>query len=75
MPWMKVMIDVDGNPPVENVINTDTIIRFGPRGTGSYIKFMDGTSIQVLDPMSEIIEVVLRADETKKAQNGLPVNE
>lgn len=57
--------------PVEEVINTDKIVRFctwtikGVQGT--YIKFVDGTTIHVLDPMQEIIDVVLQAD-AKKAK-------
>lgn len=67
MPWMKVSVVVDGGSPIANVINTDSIARFGPTADGgSYIKFTDGTSIHVSDPMSEITEVVLKADEKKK---------
>lgn len=78
MPWMKVSVVDDESEvtrhsttddPVEEVINTDMIVRFcswtikGIQGTN--IKFVDGTSIHVLDPMQEIIDVVLQADANK----------
>lgn len=74
MPWMKVTVGKKGDEPVESVINTDTIIRFQSVGEKTYIKFVDGSILEVLDPMEEITEVVLKADE-KKAKNGLPTNQ
>ena len=63
---MSVKVVVEGSAPVDNVVNTDTISRFGPTPDGgSYIKFADGTSIHVVDPVSEITEVVLKADKQK----------
>ena len=79
MPWMKVSVIDDESEvtrqhttdkPVENAINTDTIVRFGPwiiKGVKAVnIKFVDGSSIYVSDSMEEIIQVVLKADEKKK---------
>lgn len=66
MPWMQVRVIVDDAVQIENVVNTDTISRFGSASDGgSYIKFIDGSSIRVADPMSEIVEVVLKADSKK----------
>jgi hypothetical protein len=66
MPWMDILIEVEGSAPVKNAINVDQIVRFGPRTPhGSYIKMSNGDSLQVLDPYDEILHTVLTA-ETKK---------
>jgi hypothetical protein len=75
VPWMQVQVALPEDGSIENVINTDTIIRVGSLvNGGSYIMFVDGSTLRVLDSMSEIVEVVLKADE-KKAKNGLPTNQ
>lgn len=75
MPWMKVTVGMkDGDQPVESIVNTDTIIRFQSSTGGTWIKFVDGSNLEVLDPIDEITEAVLKAD-AKKANNGLPTNQ
>lgn len=66
MPWMKLTMVIDGEEPVETVVNTDTISRFTAYDGGAQIKFSDGSSIIVADSVDEIIQVVLTADEKKK---------
>jgi len=62
MPWMDVQIEVEGQPSVENIVNTEHIVRVGPRHpSGSYIRLADGTAINVTDPFEEIKHVVLKA--------------
>lgn len=59
---------VEGGTAAEIVVNTDTISRFGAvSGDVTYLKFSDGSSIHVREPMQEIIDVVLEAD-AKKAK-------
>jgi len=54
MPWLIVKIDVEGRA-IENVVNVDTIVRFGPNvAIGSYMKFVDGGSVQLLDAYEEL---------------------
>lgn len=48
---------------VETVVNTDTISRFGAVSADvTYLKFSDGSTIHVQEPMQEIVAVVLKAD-------------
>lgn len=62
MPWMDIEVEVAGHEPIKNVVNIDTIVRFGPRATGgSYIRFVDGMAIDVSDSFDEIIQAVLKA--------------
>ncbi len=61
MSWMDVEIEVVGREPVKNVINTEAIIRFGPRLNGTYVRLVDGSSIDVLDSFEEILQAVLKA--------------
>ena len=61
MPWMDVEIEAVGRESVKSVVNTDTITRFGPTPNGTYIRFIDGSSIDVLDSFEEILQVVLKA--------------
>ena len=68
MPWMEVIVGKIGDEPVKSVINTDTIIRFMPLNGVTFIKFVDGSFLEVHDSMEEITQVVLKADEKKKAK-------
>ena len=66
MPWMQVSVEGHEHAPEETVINTDAIVLFKSSVSGgTYIKFLDGTTLLVLDPMKEIVDVVLRADANK----------
>ena len=62
MSWMEVLIEVKDNPPVKNTIRIDKITRFGPWEKGAYIKFDSGDTITVLDPYTEIQQLVLKAE-------------
>jgi hypothetical protein len=64
MAWINVTVYIDGEPGVPNVINTDTIVRFGPNRSGSYIHFVDGTSTNVTDDFKEIGQVIASAKES-----------
>lgn len=67
MPWMDVVVIHENGDTVDNVINTDTIVRFGQRAEGgTFIRFVDGSTVQVADPMDEILNTVLQADARKK---------
>jgi hypothetical protein len=70
---MKVTV-ASVNQPVESIVNTDTIVRFHGDARNTWIRFIDGSILEVLDPIEEITEAVLKADE-KKAKNGLPTNQ
>jgi hypothetical protein len=63
MAWLAVKINVPGQSSVDNVVNTDTIVRFGPRGDGSYMRFVDGSSIELLDAYVELIEEIQKIKE------------
>lgn len=57
MPWITVdQIVSEGT--VKNAVNVDAIVRFGPRGTGSYIRLIDGNSIEVADSFEEMIGIL-----------------
>jgi hypothetical protein len=59
--WIAIkQITLEGKQ-IDNIANIDTIVRVGPRGSGSYIKFLDGNSIDVVDSFQEIAEVLLKA--------------
>ena len=73
MPWMRVNVVEHDGTKYECTINTDTIVRFMSLFGGTLIRFVDGSLIQTSDPIEEITESVLRADE-KKAKHGLPNN-
>lgn len=60
MAWVNVEIDVDGKS-VPNVVQIDAIVRYGPRPQGSYIKFIDGSSVNLLDSFESITQVILQA--------------
>lgn len=66
MPWMEVKQNgVDES--VRTVVNTDAIVFVsGAEGHGAYLKFSDGSIMQVVDSFKEIIDLVLKADEKKK---------
>jgi hypothetical protein len=60
--WIAVkQITLEGKQ-IDNIANIDTIVRVGPRGSGSYIKFLDGNSIDVTDSFQEIAEILLKAE-------------
>jgi len=62
MAWASVEIVVpDGL--VKNVINLDTVCRIGQKDVGSYIHFVDGTSIDVTDHIEDLIEVLRKTKE------------
>jgi hypothetical protein len=64
MGWLIVKVDPGGGyEPVDNVVNTDNIVRFGSRGTGSYMKFVDGTSVDLLDAYTELIAEIQKLKE------------
>lgn len=66
MPWMEVQ-QANVDEGIRTVVNTDTIIFVsGAEGHGAYLKFSDGSVMQVVDSFKEIIQVVLKADEKKK---------
>ena len=59
--WIAVkQITLEGKQ-IDNIANIDAIVRVGPRGSGSYIKFLDGSSIDVVDSFQEIATVLLQA--------------
>ena len=60
MYWLAVKIDIDGKP-IDNVINVDTIVRFGPRPGGSYLKLLDGGTVELLDAYPQLIEALIKA--------------
>jgi hypothetical protein len=62
MYWLAVKIDVDGKP-VDNIINVDTIVRFGPRPGGSYMKLLDGGTVELLDAYSQLVGVLTKLTE------------
>jgi len=70
MPWMDVLIEVEGHPPVKNAVNVESIVRFGPRDSGAYIKLADGSTIQVLDSYDAILHAVLTADAKKETKDN-----
>jgi hypothetical protein len=59
--WMAVKQYFATQAPVDNIVNIDAIVRVGPRDSGSYIRFLDGTAIDVVDSFQEIAEVLLKA--------------
>ena len=63
MAWINVNIRVDG-VDIPNVVNTDTIVRFGPNRSGSYMRFVDGSSVNLTDDFHEIGQVIASAKET-----------
>jgi hypothetical protein len=62
--WINVTVHFDGEPDVPNVVNTDTIVRFGPNRSGSYMHFVDGSSVNLTDDFHEIGQVIASAKET-----------
>lgn len=61
MAWMNVEIEIDGKL-IPNVVNIDCIVRYGSRTSGSYLKLIDGSTIEVNDPVEEITAVILKAN-------------
>jgi len=60
--WMAVkQLVVEYGKQVDNLVNIDTIVRVAPKGQGSFIKLLDGTSIDVVDSFQEIAAVLLQA--------------
>ncbi len=53
--WIAVKVDVAGVGPVDNTINVETITRFGPRPKGSYVKLVDGSTVELVDSYEELI--------------------
>jgi hypothetical protein len=62
--WINVTVHIDGEPDFPNVVNTDTIVRFGPNRSGSYMHFVDGSSVNLTDDFHEIGQVIASAKET-----------
>ena len=68
MYWLAVKIDPGkGYDPVDNIVNVDNIVRFGPRdnGTKSYMRFVDGNSLDLLDAFPQLCDELTRAKETE----------
>lgn len=57
MLWIAVKVDVSTGP-VDNTINVETITRFGPRLNGSYVKLVDGSSVELVDSYEELLEEI-----------------
>jgi len=74
VPWMAVTVGMENGEPVESTVNTDAIVCFQALNGGTWIKFVDGSYLEILDPIEQVTQVVLKADE-KKAKNGLPTNQ
>lgn len=66
MAWMNVSVHIENKPSVPNVLNIDTIVRYGANPTGSYIRTVDGLSINVDDSVDEISAVILKAQASEK---------
>ena len=62
MYWLAVKIDVEGKP-IDNIVNVDTIVRFGPRPSGSYMKLLDGSTVELLDAYSQLVGVLTKIKE------------
>ena len=62
MYWLAVKIDVEGKP-IDNIVNVDTIVRFGPRPGGSYMKLLDGNTVELLDDYSQLVGVLTKIKE------------
>ena len=62
MVWMNVKQYMARHEPLtDNLINVDTISRVVRKEKGCYLKFVDGTSIEVEDSFEEIAQVFLKA--------------
>jgi hypothetical protein len=59
MYWLAVKVNDDGKA-VDNIINVDTIVRFGPRPGGSYMKLLGGDTVELLDAYSQLVEVLTK---------------
>lgn len=62
--WMSVT-DTDGG---QHVLNIDTVVRFSSLGSGALVELETGTHLYLTDSYESLIEVVLKADEKKKAK-------
>jgi len=60
--WMVVSEYFSTQAAVDNIVNIDAIVRVGRNTNGCYIKFLDGTSIDVQDTFQEIKAVLLKAE-------------
>ena len=54
MAWLVVSLLVEGNH-IANVLNTDTIVRIGPRADGCYIRLSDGSTIECSDDFKQLV--------------------
>ena len=64
MYWLAVKLNVEGKP-IDNIINVDTIVRFGPDGKDrSYMHFVDGSSVNILDSYSQLVSELTKMKET-----------
>ena len=62
MAWMAVKQYFATQAPVDNIVNIDAIVRVGANNKGGcYIRFIDGTAIDVGDSFESIAEVLLKA--------------
>jgi hypothetical protein len=60
--WMVVKQYFATQAPVDNIVNIDAIVRVGKNDRGGcYIRFIDGTAMDVGDSFQEITEVLLKA--------------
>ena len=61
MSWMTVEIKVE-DKIISNIINIETIVRFGPRLDGSsYMRFVDGSTVELADSFDSITQAILKA--------------
>ena len=62
MYWLAVKINDDGKT-VDNIINVDAIVRFGPRLGGSYMELVNGNTVYLLDAYSQLVGVLTKLTE------------
>ncbi len=61
--WMRVKQWKPTSPqiPRDTIVNIDKIIRISVLDQRTYIRFEDGSSIDVVDSFDEIADVILKA--------------
>ena len=57
MAWLKTKIVIENEPPVDNLINVDAIVRIGPSLSGGcYVHTIDGMSINIVDRFDSLVK-------------------